>query len=98
MASYIQSALSLSPSDIEQLIADRRDVHAHPELGYNEQRTASLVAERLAGHGYEGRPRNPIASAITVTFSGPSVPLGLSNSPTRRPSGENTRTITSTPF
>ena len=53
MASHTPSALSLSPSDIEQLIADRRDVHAHPELGYNEQRTAKLVAERLAGHGYE---------------------------------------------
>ncbi|MFL6277825.1 MAG: M20 family metallopeptidase [Blastocatellia bacterium] len=49
----MQSALSLSPSDIEQLIADRRDVHMHPELGYNEQRTAGLVAERLAAHGYE---------------------------------------------
>jgi amidohydrolase len=49
----MQSALSLSPSEIEQLIADRRDLHAHPELGYNEQRTASLVAERLAAHGYE---------------------------------------------
>jgi amidohydrolase len=53
MTNYIQSALSLSPSDIEQLIADRRDVHMHPELGYNEQRTAGLVAERLAAHGYE---------------------------------------------
>jgi amidohydrolase len=53
MTSHTQSPLSLSPSDIEQLIADRRDVHAHPELGYNEQRTAGLVAERLAGHGYE---------------------------------------------
>jgi amidohydrolase len=53
MASHIQSPLSLSPADIEQLIADRRDVHAHPELGYNEQRTARLVAERLAGQGYE---------------------------------------------
>ncbi|MEN3331937.1 MAG: hypothetical protein V7641_1302 [Blastocatellia bacterium] len=53
MASHIQSALSLSPADIEQLIADRRDVHAHPELGYNEQRTAALVAERLAGQSYE---------------------------------------------
>jgi amidohydrolase len=53
MASHIQSALSLSPSDVEQLIADRRDVHAHPELGYTEQRTAGLVAERLAGQGYE---------------------------------------------
>jgi amidohydrolase len=53
MASHIQSAVSLSPSEIDQLIADRRDVHTHPELGYGEQRTAGLVAERLAGHGYE---------------------------------------------
>ncbi len=49
----MQSALSLSPSEIEQLISDRRDLHAHPELGYNEQRTAAMVAERLAAHGYE---------------------------------------------
>ncbi|HJQ27617.1 MAG TPA: amidohydrolase [Blastocatellia bacterium] len=49
----MQSALSLSPSEVEQLISDRRDLHAHPELGYNEQRTARLVAERLAAHGYE---------------------------------------------
>jgi len=53
MASHLTSALSLSPSDIEQLIADRRDFHAHPELGYNEQRTAGRAAERLAEHGYE---------------------------------------------
>ncbi|HKP10855.1 MAG TPA: amidohydrolase, partial [Blastocatellia bacterium] len=53
MASHIQPALSLSPSDVEELIADRRDFHAHPELGYAEQRTAGVVAERLAGHGYE---------------------------------------------
>src|SRR5689334_19770284 len=49
----MQSSLSLSPSDIEQLIADRRDFHAHPELAYSEQRTATVVAERLAGYGYE---------------------------------------------
>jgi amidohydrolase len=48
----MQSTLSLSPSEIEQLIADRRDVHAHPELAYTEQRTAGLVAERLGAHGY----------------------------------------------
>lgn len=49
----MQSALSLSPSEIEQLIADRRDLHAHPEMAYNERRTAGIVAERLAAHGYE---------------------------------------------
>lgn len=31
----------------------RRDIHAHPELGFEEQRTSDLVAERLAGFGIE---------------------------------------------
>lgn len=35
------------------LTALRRDLHAHPELGFEETRTAALVAERLAGWGIE---------------------------------------------
>lgn len=31
----------------------RRDLHAHPELGFEETRTSSLVAERLARWGIE---------------------------------------------
>jgi amidohydrolase len=31
----------------------RRDLHAHPELGYEETRTAALVAERLRGWGID---------------------------------------------
>jgi amidohydrolase len=30
-----------------QLVATRRDIHQHPELGYRETRTAGLVADRL---------------------------------------------------
>ena len=41
-------AASLEPDD---LVALRRDIHAHPELGFEERRTADLVAERLAGWG-----------------------------------------------
>jgi amidohydrolase len=33
------------------LIGFRRDLHAHPELGYAEQRTTRLVAERLTAAG-----------------------------------------------
>src|SRR3954452_10255924 len=30
-----------------------RDLHQHPELSHQEQRTAGLVADRLRGAGYE---------------------------------------------
>jgi amidohydrolase len=43
----------LTESDIEQMIADRRDIHRHPELAYTEIRTARLAADRLAGFGLE---------------------------------------------
>jgi hippurate hydrolase len=35
------------------LAAIRRDIHAHPELGFLEHRTADLVAEQLASFGIE---------------------------------------------
>jgi hippurate hydrolase len=36
-----------------ELTAWRRDLHAHPELGFAETRTAKLVAQRLASFGCE---------------------------------------------
>jgi len=35
------------------LVAWRRDLHAHPELAYHEHRTAGLVAERLRNWGID---------------------------------------------
>ncbi|MBV1799781.1 amidohydrolase [Siccirubricoccus sp. G192] len=37
----------------DQLTEWRRDFHAHPETGFEEQRTSALVAERLAAWGIE---------------------------------------------
>ena len=39
-------------TELEQLIRDRRDFHLHPELGYNEHRTAAIIADRLVECGY----------------------------------------------
>jgi amidohydrolase len=36
-----------------ELIEIRRDIHAHPEIGFEETRTAALVAEKLRGWGVE---------------------------------------------
>ena len=37
----------------KELTAVRRDLHAHPELGFSEQRTSDLVAAKLEGWGIE---------------------------------------------
>ncbi len=47
---YLGDALA---SRVGEFIALRRDLHAHPELGFEEHRTAALVAGKLAGWGYE---------------------------------------------
>jgi amidohydrolase len=38
---------------IERVIALRRDFHRHPELGFEENRTSGIVAQRLRDLGYE---------------------------------------------
>jgi amidohydrolase len=39
----------------DQIVAWRRDIHMHPELGFQEQRTARLVADKLAEFGIEAQ-------------------------------------------
>src|SRR2546425_5576106 len=43
---------SIPPVDRSALIATRRDLHQHPELGFEETRTSALVADRLRALGY----------------------------------------------
>lgn len=37
----------------DQIVAWRRDIHTHPELGFAEQRTSALVAEALRSFGFD---------------------------------------------
>ena len=37
----------------DDLTAIRRDIHAHPELGFEETRTAGIVAEKLRAYGVD---------------------------------------------
>jgi amidohydrolase len=46
---------SVNADELAELVAIRRDIHAHPELRYQETRTAGIAAERLAALGYSVR-------------------------------------------
>ena len=38
----------------EDMVSIRRDLHAHPELAFQEERTANLIADRLGQPGSKG--------------------------------------------
>src|SRR3954447_467192 len=48
-----QTALERARHYQDELVAIRRDIHAHPELGLEEYRTADLVARKLEEWGIE---------------------------------------------
>ena len=45
--------IDLIAADHDELGSWRRDIHAHPELGFKERRTSDLVADKLAQWGIE---------------------------------------------
>jgi amidohydrolase len=45
----------MTHSELDLLIATRRDLHRHPETAFEERRTAGIAAERLRAAGYEVR-------------------------------------------
>ena len=62
----------------DEIIATRRDIHQHPELGFQEKRTAALVAERLASYGIEVQTeigKTGVVGTLTGPQSGPMIAL-----------------------
>ncbi len=56
-----------------QLVAWRREIHAHPELGFRETHTAARVAEVLTGLGY--RVRTGVGRTGVVAERGEGYPV-----------------------
>lgn len=53
----------------EELVAVRRDLHRHPELGFREERTAAIVAERLRALGL--KPKTGVGvTGVTALIEG----------------------------
>ena len=65
-----------------EIVGWRRDIHAHPELWFEEHRTANLVAEQLRGFGCDevvtGVGRTGVVGVIHQAW-----PLGLGQTWTR---------------
>lgn len=62
--------------ELADLIALRRDLHAHPELRFAERRTAALVAERLRRVGWqvtEGVARTGVLALLSGSDPGPCI-------------------------
>lgn len=58
-----------SERELEGLVALRRDLHRHPELGFEETRTAGVVADRLEALGLS--PRRGVGRTGVVADFGP---------------------------
>jgi hippurate hydrolase len=70
--------LDLSRPLLDELIATRRDLHAHPELGFEEVRTSGIVANRLRSLGYEvhdGIAATGVAGILRGTRPGKTIML-----------------------
>ena len=64
----------------DEFTAIRRDLHAHPELGFEEHRTARVVQERLAALGIEhhaGIGRTGVVAVIRGARDGSGRSVGL---------------------
>lgn len=57
----------------EQLTADRRHIHMHPELGFEEVKTAAYIAERLAVMGIPHRT-GVATTGVVATIAGTAGP------------------------
>lgn len=58
-----------------KLIAWRRDIHQHPELGNQEKRTAALVAWHLRSLGYEVKENVAVTGLVAVLHGGKPGPV-----------------------
>ncbi len=67
------AAAVLAPLDdrLTDLVALYEDLHRHPELGFQETRTAAEAARRLADHGYEVTTGIARTGVVGVLRNGP---------------------------
>jgi amidohydrolase len=61
---------SFAGADADELVAVRRDLHQHPEIGFEEVRTSGIVAARLRALGLEPRTGVGRTGVVAVVRGG----------------------------
>ena len=75
-ADAVHDAIDQQAKAVEaKMIAWRRDIHQHPELGNREFRTSALVAEHLIKLGYEVREKVAHTGVVAVLQGGKPGPV-----------------------
>lgn len=64
------STIGLPSGLLDEVVETRRDLHAHPELGFREHRTAGIVAARLLALGIEVHERIAQTGVLGVIRGG----------------------------
>ncbi len=77
--------MSIEADTVERMVAWRRDLHAHPELAFQETRTAEFVARELAACGFAvktGIGRTGVVGTL-ARGDGPALASGRTWTPSR---------------
>jgi amidohydrolase len=72
------TTVAIAPELFEETVAIRRDLHAHPELAFEETRTAGIVAERLRALGLDVHTAiggTGVVGVLTGAQPGPTIML-----------------------
>jgi amidohydrolase len=69
--------MSIEADTVERMVALRRDLHAHPELAFQETRTADCVARELAACGFAVRTGLGRTGVVGTLSRGDGPSIGL---------------------
>lgn len=62
--------------DLDRWVELRRDLHAYPELRFEEYRTSEIIARELASYGYEPQ-RGLVGTDVVATLPGKNPSVGI---------------------
>jgi len=78
MTSHLRSRVRACARQFEpDLVALRRDLHAHPEVGFEERRTTGVITERLRAAGLTVRLLEPTGLTCDIGTAGARGRIGL---------------------